>query len=64
MSFVPVSDFNKKNKAASFDEAASFLLIYIYEICEVVWVFLVSWSIGYELWKGEPKIVYPTHLLV
>ncbi|WP_063590888.1 hypothetical protein [Peribacillus frigoritolerans] len=25
---------------------------------EVVWVFLVSWSIGYELWKSEPKIIW------
>lgn len=28
------------------------------------WVFLVSWSIGYELWKSEPKIIWDLTLIV
>jgi hypothetical protein len=31
---------------------------------EVVWVFPVSWSIGYELWKSEPKIVWGLVLVI
>ncbi len=25
---------------------------------DAFWLFLVSWSIGYELWRGEPKIIW------
>ncbi len=31
---------------------------------EDVWVFLVSWSIGYELWKSEPKIIWGLVLVI
>lgn len=29
-----------------------------------VWVFLVSWSIGYELWKTEPKVIWSSVLMI
>lgn len=29
-----------------------------------VWVYFVSWSIGYELWKNEPKIVWESIVVI
>lgn len=31
---------------------------------DAVWVFLASWSIGYELWRNEPKIIWDTVLVI
>lgn len=28
------------------------------------WVFLVSWSIGYEIWRGEPKLIWEAVLAI
>ncbi|MBP1969947.1 uncharacterized protein YqhQ [Virgibacillus natechei] len=28
------------------------------------WVYLISWSVGYELWKNEPKIIWDTVLVI
>ncbi|MEC5424309.1 DUF1385 domain-containing protein [Virgibacillus sp. C22-A2] len=29
-----------------------------------LWVFLVSWSIGYEIWKKEPKLIWSLVLII
>lgn len=31
---------------------------------DVFWVFLISWSIGYEIWRGEPKIIGDTIFVI
>ncbi|WP_100013015.1 DUF1385 domain-containing protein [Lentibacillus sediminis] len=31
---------------------------------DALWVFLVSWSIGYEIWRGEPKIIWGAVLAI
>ncbi|UJL46651.1 DUF1385 domain-containing protein [Virgibacillus sp. NKC19-16] len=29
-----------------------------------LWVYLVSWSVGYELWKNEPQIIWDAVLVI
>jgi len=31
---------------------------------DATWVFIVSWSIGYELWKNEPKLLWDAILAI
>lgn len=31
---------------------------------DAVWVLLVSWSIGYEIWKREPKVIWDLVLVI
>lgn len=39
-----------------------FILIMVFG--DPFWVYLAAWSVGYELWKNEPKIIWDTVLVI